>query len=806
MYSRGFPRLLIGATLIWLLIIAQTEAQETYKLPPPEVVEILDAPPLPTTRLSPDGEYLLFMYRESMPSIEELAIPYLNLAGFRIDPHRNTRYSPTARMYALRVEHIHTGEGREITVPEGANISDVQWSTDSRSIAFTNTTESGVELWVADVVSGDSRKIPGIVLNGIPSPPIQWIPGQPLILAHVIPDKRGEEPTRSLVPLGPIVQESDGRPAPARTYQNLLTNPDDERKFEYYATSQLVRIDVETNHITKLGAPAIFRDVSPSPDGRMLLVTQITRPYSYLVPAFRFPSEVEVWTTEGEKVAHLASIPLAETIPLLGVVSGPRGHRWFGIEGSRVMYIEALDEGDPRVRAEYRDQVMVLEYPFDGEPITWMKTKYRFRAVQWGDGIALLDEFDRPMSRQRTWLLSSVDLSAEPKLLFDRDPQDRYNDPGSPVLTFDDRGNRKILHSRDGSSIYLSGPGASPQGDMPFLDRLNLETLQSERLWRTDEDVYEYVVDLLDRDARLIITRRESQTEPPNYFLRDLTAGTLKALTHFRDPHPQLTGIERKLLTYEREDGIQLSATLYLPPGFQKGDRPPLVVWVYPFDFVNPDAAGQVRGNPNRFTFFRGASHLFFLTQGYAVLDGPSLPIIGEFGNDTYAEQLVLGLKAAVAKVEQLDLVDTQRMGIGGHSYGAFSTANALIHTDLFKAGIARSGAYNRTLTPFGFQFERRTFWEAPETYMNVSPFTHADKINQPLLILHGMDDSNSGTYPIQSDRLFHAMRGLGGIARYVQYPFEDHGYRARETIMDVLYHMIDWFDTHVKNQRITEK
>jgi dipeptidyl aminopeptidase/acylaminoacyl peptidase len=806
MYSQTVVRLLVCSILALILISIPTIAQDTYQTPPQEIVDILDTPPLPLTRIGPDKIHMLFIQRESMPIIDDLAVAYMSLAGFRIDPKRNVRYAPGARTYALRVKNIETNDEWDIQVPDNPDIGSIEWSSDGSMITFTHTTEDGMELWISDITTGESRRIPGIHLNDVYGSSHQWIPGEKIILAQIVPIDRGPAPKNSVVPLGPIVQESDGTPSPTRTFQNLLTDADDQKMFEYYATSQLVEIRLIDDSVQKVGHPSIFGTVTPSPDGRYLLISRVTKPYSYLVPVFRFPHEVEVWSRSGERVAHLASIPLGEDIPLMGVRTGPRNHQWFGLDGRRIVYVEALDDGDSRIETEHRDKIMVLDYPYDGEPVEWLRTGYRFSRLTWGEGVAIATEFDVRRSHLRTWLLNADELSDEPVLLHDRDPQDRYNDPGTPVMTSDERSNRKMLHSPDGMHIYLTGPGASPDGDRPFLDRFNLVTKETERLWQTGEDHYEEVIDILDRSAQRIITRRETSTVPPNYYVYNRTENVIKALTYFSDPHPQLTGIRRELLTYEREDGIQLSATLYLPPGHTDGDRPPIVVWVYPLDYTSPDAASQVRGNPNRFTFFRGSSHLFFLTQGYAILDGPSLPIIGEHGNDTYAEQLVMGLEAAVEMIKALGVADTDRMGIGGHSYGAFSTANALIHTDLFKAGIARSGAYNRTLTPFGFQRERRTFWEARDTYMEISPFTHADKINQPILLLHGMDDSNSGTYPIQSERLFHALRGLGAVSRYVQYPFEDHGYRSRETVLDVLYHMLDWFNRYVKDYPVTLK
>jgi dipeptidyl aminopeptidase/acylaminoacyl peptidase len=777
--------------------IGNTKAQNTYRVPSPEIVEILDSTPLPETRVSPDGTYLLFIYRYAMPSIEDLAVQFLNLAGLRIDPRTNSNYTTAGRTYALKVKEMSTGGETEINVPPDPNIGSIEWSPDGKYIAFTQTNTDGVELWFAEVASGLSARVPGLILNDIASSSIRWMPGSLQILARSIPDNRGSPPESVLLPAGPIVQVADGRAAPAWTYQNLLRNPQDEAAFDYYFNSQLVIVDRTNLTFHKIGEPGIFRENYPSPDGKYILVSRIGRPYSYLVPYRRFPHEVEILHIDGQKLKTLVSVPLAEHVPLFGVVTEPRGHRWNPDREAQIVFIEALDGGDPAVEAEYRDAIYSLESPFDGTPQKWMKTQYRFDSIYWGNNLALISEYDRPTNRTRTWLYRTDTGMA--KLLFDRDRQDRYNDPGSPVLVTDERGNRVLLQGEEADIIYLQGPGASPKGDFPFLDRFDLESGTANRIWQSDSLRYASVVYVLGGGAERLITRSETRIEPPNYFILDMQSGDEVRLTDFSDPHPQLTGIHRELLTYTRDDGIQLSATLYLPVGYREGDLPPLVIWIYPLDYTSPDAASQVRGNPNRFTFFRGATHLFFLTQGYAVLDGPSLPIIGEYGNDTYVEQTVAGITAAIEKIDEMGVADTRRIGVGGHSYGAFSTVNLLIHSDLFLAGIARSGAYNRSLTPFGFQNERRTFWEAQDTYMRVSPFTHADKIKKPLLILHGMDDSNSGTFPIQSQRLFHAIRGLGGSARYVQYPFEDHGYRARESVLDALFHMIDWFDRYVK-------
>ena len=476
--------------------------------------------------------------------------------------------------------------------------------------------------------------------------------------------------------------------------------------------------------------------------------------------------------------------------------------QWRNAPGVDVLvWAEALDGGDPRVEAAHRDRLMTLAAPFRAEASELLRTEHRFTGLTWTeqDGATMLSEYDRDRLWSRTWLFDFDNTGAAPRLVWDRSVRDRYNAPGSPVTTTTPDG-RRVVMVRDGS-IFLTGPGASPEGDRPFIDRMSLATFETERLWRNEGERFESVVDLLTDDGARIITRRESPTDPPNYFAIDLRAGTERALTTFEDPAPELRDIRKELVTYTRDDGVELSATLHLPPGYREGDRLPLLVWAYPREFNDPATAGQVSGSPWRFTQIGGSSHLFLLTQGSAIMNDATMPVVGhpETANDTFVEQVVASAKAAIDKAVEMGVADAERVGVGGHSYGAFMTAHLLAHSDLFKAGIARSGAYNRTLTPFGFQSERRTFWEAPHIYMNLSPFTHANKISAPVLLIHGEIDNNSGTFPIQSERLYHAIQGHGGVARLVMLPHESHGYQARESVMHVLAEMIDWFDTHVK-------
>jgi len=583
-----------------------------------------------------------------------------------------------------------------------------------------------------------------------------------------------------------------------------LKSPFDEVLLDYYFTSQLALVDLEGAQ-QPIGEPAIFRNIDPAPDGGHFLISRVQRPYSYLVPVYLFPQEVEVWGHGGEEVHTIASLPLAEHVPIGGVPEGPRGFRWRPGATHTLVWIEALDGGDPRNEAEFRDRIVISNPPFDGDPIEVTKTELRFYSFAWTEAgsAALIFTWDRRAQWTKVVLADFEPYFTQPKMIWERGMRDAYNDAGRPVLVSNDRGQTVMLQAPDRRSIYLIGSGASPQGDHPFVDRFDPMSGATERLWQSEDPYYEYPLEVLDNEGRRILTRRESKTEPPNYFVRDLQTGEMTALTQIEDPAPQLTGINKRRIEYKRADGLDLSGTLYLPPEYEEGTPLPTVIWAYPWEFKSARDAAQVRGSEHRFTFYRGYSHLFFLTQGYAVLDGASMPVVGEGDeepNDSFVDQLVMNAQAAVDALVELGVTDPERVGVGGHSYGAFMTANLLAHSDIFRAGIARSGAYNRSLTPFGFQNENRTFWEAPEVYFAMSPFMNAAKINEPMLMLHGEADTNSGTFPIQSQRMFHAVKGLGSTVKLVMYPNEQHGYRARETVLDALYQQFQWFDRWVKN------
>lgn len=782
-------------------------AQGSYKQPAKEVLDVLNAAVTPATSISPARDRIALLEPLRYPPISELARPMLRLAGLRIDPTRNSQHRQPYSI-GVTIKSIADGSEKKVALPAGAKIVSPQWSPDGKYIAAGNLTDSGVELWIIETAAARATKVNNVLINTAYGG-FDW-ENATTISATLVPSNRGPAPQYlNVVPTEPNIQETSGRRGAVATFQDLLRNPNDERLFEFYATSQIATITVG-GRVNRIGDPAIYDTADWSPDGKYILVSRVERPFSYQFPAFRFPRKVEVWDSSGKFVRTVVNSPLQNNLPVQGVATGPRGYGWVPTEPAMLIWAEALDGGDPRNKVSHRDKLVKLAAPFTGDGAEVVRTEHRYQGRAFGerDGMMWFFDYDRD-SRKRRIFMTDYQNPASSKMIDERNVSDRYGDIGNPVTKTLTNGSTVIRQT--GDEVFLTGTGASPEGDRPFFRAMNLRTLQTREIFRSGTEEYETFVAMMDDEGMNFLTRKESPSEPPNLYMRQVcppgkvcTAMAFRQITEFKDPVPQLREIKRQIVRYKRADGVDLSFTLYTPPGYKEGTRLPTVVWAYPLEFTDASVAGQVSGSENRFTQMGGSSHLFFLLQGYAVLDNATMPIVGnpETVNDTFVKQIVDAAKAAIDKGAEMGVVDPERVGVGGHSYGAFMTANLLAHSDLFKAGIARSGAYNRTLTPFGFQSERRTFWEAPELYSKVSPFFYAHKINEPILLIHGEIDNNQGTFPMQSERLYAALSGNGGTSRLVMLPLESHGYAAKESIEHTLFEMIEWFDRHVKNAK----
>ncbi|MEB3273970.1 MAG: prolyl oligopeptidase family serine peptidase [Prochlorothrix sp.] len=784
-----------------------------WQTPPTPIDEQYDSPRSPIVRISPNRQWFLELERPSLPDIRLIVAPILRLAGLELNPKtwEPARAQGYGKMTVCSLDPEAAADPkarRTVVLPDQAQIRNLRWSPQGHYLAFTLTEDTGVSLWVLELVTAQARKLTESCLNGTYGNPCNWISEEQGLLCKMIPANHPEPPAAPEIPIGPQVENHAGEASPSRTYTNLLTTAHDADLFAYYLTSVLMQVGLDGTQ-TPLTDPCLIDEATPSPDGQWILLETLSRPFSYQVPLWRFPHRAEVLDLKGQSQGIVADLPLNETVlPQYDAVRpGRRWVNWRGDRPATLFWVEALDQGDPRIEVPHRDAVYQISAPFGPElpePQLLWKLEMRLYRLRWGrENLAIGMEAWYDSRQLRLWKLDPTQTGGDPQLLHQRDFQDAYQDPGELVTVPGPYGWGTLLFAPDTESVYLEGYGASPKGVYPFLDRWNLATDTKERLWQAEDPYYEAVRVILDPEANQFITARQSSTEPNNFYRHDRRHQTLTPLTQFRDPLPWYAGITRHVVRYLRADGLTLSATLYLPPGYDPSQGPlPTLLWVYPEEFRSRDSAGQVTTAENAFSRPWGGSILFLLTQGYAILDNPSIPILGEEGeepNDTYGEQLLSSAHAAVDFLVERGIADPDRVAVGGHSYGAFTVANLLAHSDRFRAGIARSGAYNRTLTPFGFQGEQRTYWEALETYTAMSPFTVADRIKTPLLLIHGGADSNPGTYPIQSERLFEAIKGLGGTVRWVVLPGEGHDYRSRQAVGHVLWEMVSWLDRYLK-------
>ncbi|MEA2077484.1 MAG: prolyl oligopeptidase family serine peptidase [Candidatus Marinimicrobia bacterium] len=800
---------LIYLVLILFFVIANAQENLTYQKPPQDILDLVDVQRAPSVLIDDNKEYMVLLYRDTYKTIAELSEDELRLGGLRINPKTNIG-SRTNYYNDIKIKNIKKNKASIKSVkglPENPRFANFTWSPDQKKIALTNTTLLGVELWVLDLQNAILTKLTEANINANMEDVANWFEDSQSLLIKLVPGERKELiDNNKVIPSGPTVSVSDGQKAQNPTYQDLLKSKTDEHNFEQLASSEIYKVSLNGTKEKWLDI-AMYVNISFSPDGNYVKVSTLERPFSYLVPYNRFPSKTMIYTKDAKEVETVLTVPLIEALPkgFMAVRKGRRNLSWRSDKPATLVYTEARDDGDPTKKVEYRDEIFLLEVPFNGNPKSILKTINRFAGIEWGnDNIAIAHDYWWNSRNTKTYVFDPSNISTKQVIISDRNTQDHYNNPGDFVSKRNDMGSYVL--SLEGNTAFLIGKGFSEKGQFPFIDKMDLKTQEKERLYQSPysdklEDLRQY-----DLKKNQILVRIESKNDYPNYYFRNLKNNKLKQLTFFENPFKSIQNVHKEVITYQREDGLELSGTLYLPAGYDmnKKEKLPMILWAYPKEYKDKSSASQNTQNPNEFTYPHWASPIHWVNKGYVILDDAAFPIVGEGDaepNETFRSQLIANAKAAIDAVDKLGYIDRKKVAVGGHSYGAFMVANLLAHSDLFAAGIARSGAYNRTLTPFGFQSEERTYWEAPEVYYTMSPFMHADKMKTPLLLVHGEADNNAGTYPLQSQRYFNALKGLGAPVRLVMLPKESHGYRAKESILHLLWEQDQWLEKYVKNR-----
>jgi dipeptidyl aminopeptidase/acylaminoacyl peptidase len=785
------------------------EAQENldYQKPSAEILALADYERAPSVSMDTKKEYMLLSYRNTYKTLADLNQEEMRLGGLRINPVTNISSSVTY-INNLKLRKITAKEETQVIgLPENTRLTNISWSPNEKNIGFTNTTNSGVELWIIDVATATAKKITSDNLNANLGNPYSWMNDNQTLLVKFLPKNRPALINEKLdLPKGPTVSVNEGSKSQNRTYQDLLKNKNDEANFDALVTSELHKVNI--NGSSELFMPAdIYAGESFSPDGNYLMVTTIQKPYSYIVPLSRFPQKSVVYDLSGKEIKVVNEVPLSEIMPkgFSSVRKGKRSMSWRADKPATLVYVEALDEGNQANKVDFRDEAFLWNAPFNAEPTSMMKTQQRFGGISWGnDSFAIAYDSWYDTRNTKTYLINPSNPNQTPKILSDRNSQDIYSDPGNFETKKNEYG-RYVIATENGNA-YLIGDGNTKDGQFPFIDEFNLKTLKTKRLYTSKiQGKKEDLMSIEDYKKGEVLVLIQSKNDYPNYYFRNIKSGKLTPITTFKNPFESIKNVYKEVIKYKRKDGVDLSGTLYLPANYDKTkkEKLPLLIWAYPAEFKDKNSAGQSDKNPNEFTFPNYGSFVYWVTKGYAVLDDASFPIIGEGTtepNDTFITQLVDDAEAAINAVDKLGFINRKKVAIGGHSYGAFMTANLLSHSNLFACGIARSGAYNRTLTPFGFQSEQRNYWDIPAIYNEMSPFMNAAKMKTPLLLVHGDADNNPGTFTLQSERYFQALKGLGAPVRLVLLPKEAHGYAAKDNILHLLWEQDQFLEKYLKN------
>ncbi|MFG6446738.1 alpha/beta hydrolase family protein [Roseateles sp. BYS180W] len=773
--------------LAGLLPLAAAQTRPAYQQPSAAIREVLDTPALPRLLPSPERSQLAIIEQARYPALADLARPQLRLAGLRFDPRSATPIGLVG-IERLRLRALRQADApeRSVTLPKPGLWHSFVWAPDGQRFVLERRLDQANELWVGDTASATLQRVPKVNINNVLADGEQaWLNPEEVVVLS-IPQRRSAAPHASVAPM---VQESLGRNSPERTHADLLRSVQDEALFEFHAQSQMLRVNLRSLRTQALGSPGLYHSLTTVGEGQGVLSERLVRPFSYTLIWSDFPSVVELWSPEGKRLRELARTPLRQGVAIDGVIPGPRQFFASPHKDAALYWVEALDGGNPAQRAAFRDRLMRLDPPYQGEAYEVQRMPYRFARLRFADDgqHALLSEEDRSRAWTRSYWLPL--RGTQSRMLFEHAVRERYRHPGSPLLRTLPNG-RLVAQTQQGD-LLMVGPGANPRGERPFLDRMSVRDGSTARLFQSAEQAYE--MPLAWSEDRRLLTLRETATEPPNLVLRE--GAQAQALTRISDNQPRLRKLRRELVTFKRADGVELSFWLVLPPDYRDGEHRPTLVWAYPMEFNDATLASQLAATGNRYQPVSGINPQLLALDGYVVLMDATMPVVGDLRavSDGFIEQLMMNARAILDKAEDLGVTDPRRVAVGGHSYGAFMATNLLAHTKLFRCGIARSGAYNRTLTPFGFQSERRSLWDAKETYLRVSPFLYAHQIKEPLLLIHGEYDNNPGTFPMQSERLYQALAGTGGSARYVQLPFEGHGYQARESVGHVQWEMSQW-------------
>ncbi len=795
---------------IFFLSFFYGTAQEnlTFQQPSKDILALADYERTPSVNMDSKKEYMLLSYRNTYKTLDELSQEEMRLGGLRINPITNIS-STVTYINNLKLRKVADKNEVQVTgLPQNPKITNISWSQNEKKIAFTHTTATGVELWIIDVMTASAKKITEAVLNANLGNPFNWMNDNETLLVKMLPKNRPALiDSKKDLPKGPTVSTGDGSVSQNRTYQDLLKNPTDEANFDALVTSELYKVSLSGKSVLFKPA-AIYAGESFSPDGNYLMITTIHRPYSYIVPLSRFPQKSVVYDSNGKEIKVVNEVPLTEIMPkgFSSVRKGKRSMSWRSDKPATLSYIVALDEGDQANKVDFRDEVFNWDAPFSAEPKSILKTQQRYAGIIWGNettAIAYDSWYDT--RNQKTYLFNPSNPNQAPKIISDRNSQDIYSDPGD-FETKKNQYNRYVL-AIEGDNTYLIGQGYTENGQFPFIDEFNLKTLKTKRLYTSKmKDKKEDLLSIEDFKKGDVLVQIQSKSEFPNYYFRNIKTGKLTQITYFKNPFESIKNVYKEVIKYKRKDGVELSGTLYLPANYdrnKKSEKLPLLIWAYPEEFKDKSSAGQNSKNPNEFTFPYYGSFVYWVTKGYAVLDDASFPIIGEGKtepNDTFLPQLIANAEAAIDAVDNLGYINRKKVAVGGHSYGAFMTANLLTHSNLFACGIARSGAYNRTLTPFGFQSAQRNYWDVPEVYNTMSPFMNADKMKTPMLLVHGDADNNPGTFTLQTERYFQALKNLGAPVRMVLLPKESHGYAAKDNILHLLWEQEQFLDKYLKN------